>query len=158
MAFTSSLTPTPTAGKAVPYTWFTTLIANDNDLNDRGWSNYTPTWTNGTLGNGVLAGRYWQIGKLVIFRIDLIWGSTTSSSGSWAFSLPVTASNPSTRLFSVAVGEFIDTGTTAGDARGRINGTTTFLPFAGANQMGTTSPHTWANTDELHIIGVYEAA
>lgn len=156
MAFFSTLTPTPAAGKGIPFTWFTTLLGNDNDMNDRAWTSYTVTWTNGTIGNGILEGKFWRLGKLVVFRIDLIWGSTTTSSGTWSFSLPVSA--VSTRAYCVAHGDFIDTGTTDGDVRGRLTSATTFLPKAGASVLSPTTPHTWANTDELHMIGIYEAA
>jgi hypothetical protein len=60
------------------------------------WQAYTPVWTATTtapvLGNGVLAGRYCQIGKQVTGRIRLELGSTsTMGSGFWRFSLPVAA-------------------------------------------------------------------
>lgn len=157
MAFTSTLTPTPAADKGIPYTWFTTLLANTNDINDRAWTAYTPTWTNGTLGNGVLEGKYWRLGKLVVVRIDLIWGSTTSSSGAWSFSLPVSA--VATRSYSVSMGEYVDASpSSSGDIRARLTAATTITVLSGATQLNTTSPITWTTSDEMHLIGIYEAA
>jgi hypothetical protein len=58
---------------------------------------YTPVWTqnsvNPSLGNGSIAGRYIQIGKLVVAGGTLTFGSTTSTgTGLWIISLPVVGS------------------------------------------------------------------
>lgn len=60
------------------------------------WQAYTPVWTGSTtnpvIGNGVLAGRYCQIGKTVFYRGTLQAGSTTTfGSGTYGISLPVTS-------------------------------------------------------------------
>jgi hypothetical protein len=39
---------------------------------------WTATTTNPTIGNGTLTGRYIQLGKLVIYRIYLVGGTTTT--------------------------------------------------------------------------------
>lgn len=61
------------------------------------WQSYTPEWTTDgtqpTLGNGSLTGAYKVIGKICFVRVRLYWGTTTNSgTGTFYFSLPVTAS------------------------------------------------------------------
>lgn len=134
------------------------------------WAAYTPAWTalttNPVLGNGTLTGKFAQIGKTVVFRIDLTIGSTTSfGSGQWRFSLPVTS----------AAGTGMNVGGFYSDASGgpavwpvfggRGITTTTFEPFAPFSQTDTrvglltgAAPFTWATSDEVHFVGVYEAA
>jgi len=58
------------------------------------WKNYTIAWscvsgTQPSLGNGLLAGRYMQLGGAVFGRITFAAGSTTTfGSGSWQFTMP----------------------------------------------------------------------
>jgi hypothetical protein len=57
------------------------------------WQAYTPSWVStGTapaLGNGVLLGRYAQVGKVVHAYINFTLGSTsTQGTGTWYFTLP----------------------------------------------------------------------
>jgi len=59
------------------------------------WNTYAPTWTatttNPDIGNGVLDGRYKQVGKTVWFRLSILFGSTTDKGvGTWFLSLPST--------------------------------------------------------------------
>lgn len=42
------------------------------------WTDYTPTLTNTTLGDGTLIARYQQVANRVIVMFILNWGSTTS--------------------------------------------------------------------------------
>lgn len=54
------------------------------------WQTYTPTWTNGSIGNGTLTGRYLDMGTMQFISISMTAGSTTTfgAGGAWAFSLP----------------------------------------------------------------------
>lgn len=54
------------------------------------WQGWTPTWTSFTPGNATIVARYQLIGKTVHFRIRVLAGSTTTSSGSFGFTLPIT--------------------------------------------------------------------
>lgn len=165
MAFSSTLTPTPAVGKAIPYTWFTTLLANDNDINDRATTSYSPTWGNtgtaNTLGNGTLSGFYWRLGKYVFFRVALTWGGTTASgSADWTFTLPVTADS-----FGVAGGVHAiasDVSASQFYPISAINvSSTTFKVMTTASPMvavGTAAPFTWASGDALNIVGWFIAA
>lgn len=55
------------------------------------WTAYSPAWTNLTVGNGTVDASYIQHGKKVTYRGSLIWGSTTSISGSVQVAVPVAA-------------------------------------------------------------------
>lgn len=137
------------------------IVAIGTWLLSQTFTSYTPTWTNATLGNGTLTGKYFKIGKFVFFRIDVLWGSTTSSAGSWAFTVPVSQVIPS--ALTVGIGEAIDI--SSGQAwivRARATAATTFAPLTGdgAAMAGITgaAPFAWATGDEFHVSGFYEAA
>lgn len=59
------------------------------------WQSYTPTFTNFTLGNGVInEAKYVQVGKTVRVKMKVTLGSTSAVSGPIIASLPVNASSP----------------------------------------------------------------
>lgn len=134
------------------------------------WTSYTPTWTGATtnpvLNNGSFSGSaYAQIGKLVIFRIVLTMGSTTTyGSGAWSITLPVAPKNAGRWSFPAV--DISDTGTASYSGRMVAAGGSPagLLLTAGTSAGGpdrlitATVPHTWANTDFLTLNGVYEAA
>lgn len=127
------------------------------------WTAYTPTWTssptNPTIGNGVLLGRYFKLGRTVSISITLQFGSTTTAgSGGWAFSLPVA---PQTVYDQSLVARILDSGTDnkAGVANvsasaANINQVTA----EGGNTIGAGDPMVWATNDAVYITGVYESA
>lgn len=126
-------------------------------------SAFTPTLTNGSVGNGTLVGRYIQLGKLVYFHINLTFGTTTAISGVFSLSFPVAATANGGGTLRVVMGEAFDNSATQyWDVRGRLTNGTTFSLWTGdaasSAQLTTGSPFTWATSDELHVTGVYEAA
>lgn len=141
------------------------------------WSTWTPTWstTSGvntpSYGNATVSCEYCQTGDLVIARIEIIFGTTTSFGGggvgdNWSFSLPVTAAsvNNSTGHFELSIG--------ANDrryGRGRLYSTTTFglETSSGAVDGGvptntgavdSLTPETWASTNGIYGSLSYRAA
>lgn len=149
------------AGDAVPYTHLNSMNdeieAIESSLQTS--TSYTPTWTNGSIGNGTLTGRYVRSGRWVRFEIHMVAGSTTTFGGGseWTFSLPVTAVDVNGAVGSVHV---IDTGTAYYVGAAFLVTTTTIkMAVNGATSAFTsTSPHGWANTDVLRISGFYHAA
>lgn len=133
------------------------------------WASWTPAWTNVTIGNATVSGKYVQIGKTIIARLSVIWGNTTSASGSIVFSLPVTSATYGGTAnvgyigygtaYDVSAGVVYDTDitlpstTTAGVIAKAANGT-----WVTNATVSNTSPATWANTDEWNWNLVYEAA
>ena len=58
------------------------------------WFNYTPTWTNLTVGNaGTNTGRFQMIGKTVRVEVDFEFCSTSDVTGDVSVSFPVTAAS-----------------------------------------------------------------
>lgn len=127
------------------------------------WADWTPTWTNLTVGNGTLnKARYIQVGNTVTVQLEFTWGSTTSiTSGQHArVSLPVTAASG----LWVLTAYYLDAGTqhyvgnaligeyTASDA-GLHHSTGT-----GSGNVSNNAPFVWTTSDKMVITGTYEAA
>jgi hypothetical protein len=85
-----------------PRTWVASEVVTVAELNTEvrdaltgiqaGWTTYTPTLTNITIGNGSANGGYLQIGKTIFARFIFIAGSTTTyAAGALGVSLPVAA-------------------------------------------------------------------
>lgn len=133
------------------------------------WSSWTPSWTNLTLGNGVVVAKYQRVGKLIVARLNIIFGTTTSVSGSIIFSLPVNraafaGSSGLTpighcRLFDTsapATLEGVVISTAVGTALVAVyDSSGTYLVATGT---GTTVPFTWAVGDEVSLQIIYEGA
>jgi hypothetical protein len=132
------------------------------------WSTWSPTWTNVTIGNGVVTAKYIQMGKTVFGRVHIVFGTTTAVSGEFQFSLPVTAvALPGTAAVDpIGMGNMYDattnvykgivnlTSTTAACLRPILTSGTT------ANNSLTTNlvPGTWAVSWEVGLNFCYEAA
>ncbi|MFJ8110420.1 hypothetical protein [Streptomyces sp. NPDC096132] len=131
------------------------------------WTSYTPTWTavttNPVLGNGSISGKYIKVGRLVIFKITLIPGSTTTfGSGAYTWSLPVAAAGSS--IDDLGTARLTGSSTYIGQCIVGTGGTTvtaTFPTAANASiaaNMSPTTPATFANTNVLRLAASYESA
>lgn len=140
--------------------WYGILLAFSDS-----WSTYTPSWTaSGTapaLGNGTIAGRYAQVGKLIWCTGVLTMGTTTTfGTGTYSISLPVTATSASTGIY-VGSAYLHDNSLIAGRRTGAaaVVTTTTMNFFAATGGVVTpTVPFTWALSDKLSWTIFYEAA
>lgn len=157
-----------------PSTWVAGAVLTAAQLNQQvrdnfkaigdPWTAYTPTWAgstaNPTLGNGTIAGRYIQVGKLVIYSIQLTFGSTTTiGSGTYTFTLPVAARSASPRLPIGDVACFDASTLTARLGDCDTFSATTVAAFTNDNVRVThAAPFTWATGDTIGIQGMYEAA
>jgi hypothetical protein len=130
--------------------------------------NWIPTYTNLTVGNGIVVARYQQ-GEVVWFYFSLDFGSTSVMGTAPQISLPVTAGLPSNDL---------GAGNLIGTVRIRDSGTSSFMGSVSADTQTTmvprfmtvassqvrlstitvSAPMTWTTDDRLIIIGSYEAA
>jgi hypothetical protein len=126
-----------------------------------GWTTYTPTLTNCTLGNGTVTAKYRQIGKMVNVYFNFLLGSTSSIGSSPNFSLPVNAVVGSI-LYNAY---FQDAGTNT--YMGGINIAPTTAEIYIPNVSGTypsyaavtaTVPFTWTTNDFIRTIFSYEVA
>lgn len=152
------------AGHEPTSTELVTQVTNNFKALGDPWTAYTPVWTaSGTaisLGNGTITGAWMNTGKLVIGRIFLTMGSTTTyGTGSYSFTLPVN---------SAAGAQWLPIGgcTCRDSSPGTTYGTVSFTAGSGTAGGGTDAgtrvgqlvPFTWANTDTLAISFTYEAA
>jgi hypothetical protein len=129
------------------------------------WTNYTPTWTNFTVGNGSVVARYTQIGKVVFINLIVTLGSTSAVTGIIYASLPVTAANISgignytagiydATPFNIFLGTaFFNTTTQIGLKAQNSAGT-----YAVSAYTSSTIPMTWTQSDAFQINCNYEAA
>ena len=130
------------------------------------YADYTPTFTNFTLGNGTISkSRYAQSGKMVHFYGVVTLGSTSSVSGSLTIALPVTAA-ASTLGFATGVGQMGDDGV-GNYAAVAVRASTTNLTLIAIKSDGTyalqastssTVPFTWTTNDDFRWSLIYEAA
>jgi len=128
---------------------------------------YTPTITNGTLGNGTLTARYAQVGNLVFTKILFTLGSTSTVGTDLQFSLPVTAaSTANTQLVPVGMSLLEDTGVENFIGGARLYTTTTVAPYPfdpssskfRIGGLSATAPFTWGSTDKIGVHFWFEAA
>jgi hypothetical protein len=143
------------------------LRLNGSSL-DTGWTAYTPVWTatstNPVIGNGTITGAYKIIGKTCFVRVKLVIGTTTTTgTGPWEFSLPVSASTSDGIQFPCSM---LDNGFAW--YQGIINGTYTGATgkssiiaqspggFNSSEAVTAVHPFTWGSTDSLMFNGSYE--
>lgn len=150
------------------------------------WSSWTPTWSTSSgaatpsFGNATITGEYCQTGDLVVWRLEIVFGSTTNFGGggagdNWRFSTPVTALTTSQiagtgELHDAATGG--SPSTNRAPVRVRLTTTTTFElePMGGYTGaaggyaaapiavVDAITPWTWASSDAIRLSGEYEAA
>jgi hypothetical protein len=126
------------------------------------WDSFTVTFTNLTLGNGTAVGFYKQVGRVVCYRVQVTFGSTTSITGNVDIALPVTGAavlgvhqalfidaSPSTTYSGMAAPS-----TTVAQLRA-MNSSATYTTLAA---VAAAVPFTWTTNDIIRISGVYEAA
>ena len=165
----SSAIPTPSEGMVA--------ITTDNDELDYydgsawvagvpfgAWQSYTPTFTNFTLGNGVITlAKYVQIGRTVTVKVLVTLGSTSSVTGRIGFSLPVTAisenldRNIATAHLSAGgvVGQgYVVLGTTT---RADLNAQLASSTYVTGTSTGSAIPGTWAISNVWSTQFAYEA-
>lgn len=132
-------------------------------------SDWSPSYANLTIGNGIVVARYQQVGKVVWFYFSLDFGTTTSiTAAAPRISYPVIANLPTNDLGLTTVGRcyFRDaSGTTyVGQAIGqsqtdmKIQYLDSFTAAVRSFEVTATAPFTWATNDRLVVVGSYEAA
>lgn len=117
------------------------------------WTAYTPTWTNLTTNNALVTSSYQRIGRSILYRGIITFGSTTTTTGTFYPSSPFAANGAGQAISCV----IHDTGTRdyLGDI---ILGVGIVHSESGntglANQV---SPIVWTTGDYINWCGLYEA-
>ena len=128
------------------------------------WTSYTPTITNFTLGNGTVTARYKLIGKTLLLQCKIVFGSTSSISGSPIFYMPFSAKISNMQgTANILIQDFGTAYYKAMSADGAGNYFYIYAESANGTYVrdigiSSTVPMTWASTDYFIINGTYEAA
>lgn len=129
---------------------------------EQDWTSYTPAWTavtaNPAIGNGTITGSYARLGTLVVARVRILMGSTTSyGTGRWEISLPVTAASGTLDVGSVWLYDATSStghrpGVAVMSATDRVRLTST------TGDVATGTPIAWATSDQVRMSILYQAA
>ena len=142
-------------------------IAGLNATAFSAWQDWTPTFANFTKDTATIVAKYIQIGKTVHFRLSVVLDSSVMGSAP-TFSLPVTSATYGGSSLIPPIGQvgILDSGsalysgvalwttTTTATLRVSSAGSTYVSPVG----ISATVPMTWADGDEFHVEGTYEAA
>jgi hypothetical protein len=126
------------------------------------WTSFTPTWTNFTVGNAAVTGRYCKIGKVVDVYVKVTLGSTSSVTGTLIITNLPTASNSGmfearSYLLDQGVGGYFG-GLEIYGATGYISAFLSNSTYVTPSVANATVPFTWGNGDSFSIQARYEVA
>lgn len=144
---TSPTLVTPVLGAA------TATTINGAALDNLAWTAYTPSSafsTPGTSVMGAAAGRWKQIGKVVVFSADCTVTTVGTASGNWIVGLPTAAQSASTPVGATGK-EVITTGALL--AIQGVSATT-----VACNKFDNTSIALMGNGSRIIFVGTYESA
>lgn len=125
------------------------------------WASYVPSTANITVGNGTQSAFFTRIGRTIIVRWNLNWGSTTSFAGNIQVGLPVAASAASFNNGMVGSAYMLDAGTRELSGSTRFvtaSSTQVFVITGDGGTVNATVPWTWATSDNVSFTMTYEAA
>lgn len=138
----------------------TASVSTDvNTLDDYEEGTWNPTLTGLTIGNATgVAYRYVKIGQVCLVTLNFTWGSTSTSTGDWGFSLPFTAQDSGG-----GAAYCLDSGTAAYAlasivATGAYGSELRISDGTGAGFLGGTNPFTWASGDLFQMGLVYRTS
>lgn len=131
------------------------------------WTSWSPTLSGGWAnGNGVWTASYAQLGQIVIARGSFVVGSTTTKGSVMTISLPVNAATGTATTTNIGLANATVGGSTVQQLSGFLTSATAFQMFV-LNTAGTyltrasvtsTTPATWATSDNINFQVIYEAA
>lgn len=168
-AFSTDTTVTITGGS--DYTIANSAITDNyvsyevSPLGFPNWFNWTPTWTNVTLGAATNLGRFKMTGNAVFGVVKLTLTATTSFTGNVNFAPPIAVSASSGWVdANCGISRFSDAGTadhygTATFSSGNIFPLTinTSETYATQGAVNASTPMTWTTGDFLFVEFWYEA-
>jgi hypothetical protein len=133
-------------------------------LSPTSWTSFTPTIQNFSIGDGILTARYAQIGRTVLGTVQIVFGSTTSITGTPFVVYPTYPAVSPTYSYPMGALRCVDDSLNVrmnGVARA-ANGviTPTVFTIVGSrvsdDDITATTPFTWAVNDTLAYSFVYE--
>ena len=118
---------------------------------------YTPTLTNLTIGNGTLTSSYCRVNNLIHFQGKILFGSTTSVTGSVQVTVPISISTTqSSQGTALGTNTFYDSsvgtwflGIASANVAARFYPSIQYTnaSYAQFGNMNATTPMTWATGD-----------
>lgn len=145
-------------------TFATSAVLAAGDLNKIGgaWTSWAPGYTNMSVGNGTVLSAYEQLGRVVIWRYKITFGSTSTMGTSPTITIPVAAATnnecESTMVYfwtgSASAGLLAKSGST---------GVTPIIyqtagTYVALNGITASVPATWATSHSLSFVYIYEAS
>ena len=127
-----------------------------------GWTTWTPTYTNITIGDGTVIARYQKIGKTVNLFWDFVLGSTSAIGTNPSFTLPINAAQQNVifnaRLLDAGVTVYFGIGRllTAAISLQEMRVNATYGDIIGG--FTATVPFTWTTNDKITLQASYEVA
>lgn len=116
-------------------------------------TSWTPSWTNLSVGNGVVTASYSRSGDSVQANVKLVLGSTSSVSGSVSTTLPVATTSTQPHVGGAVL---TDAGTRTYCGNSFQNGSSiTVFHTEGVGTITSTSPFTWTTNDEIYYSVTY---
>lgn len=131
------------------------------------WVAWSPTWTNLTIGNATTSYKYIQVGKIIFFRVGVVFGTTSAMGSTPSFTLPVASLDygGGARIIGslwiddtgIANYQGIVSGSGATSGAGLVvhNAASTYLT---ETPLSATIPMAWGNGDAFVASGFYETA
>lgn len=128
------------------------------------WIDFTPVWSNLTVGNGTLYGRYQQFGKTLHFEVAFTMGSTSSMNANVpALTLPVSINSSWSYYIAIGIGTVLKAGAATYPANMIRSGeifigvlpSGTYIRGGGVTQ---NIPVTFTTNDGWFFSGTYETA
>jgi hypothetical protein len=128
---------------------------------DIAWSDYTPTFSNFTLGNGTVSGKYFRIGRFTHFIVQVTLGSTSSVSATGGIQASLPVAYASTARFhgtarmavgSTFLGTLIGSGGNAVMYVNNVSGT-----YETVTLTTNAIPGAWTTGHTFLMQGTYEA-
>jgi hypothetical protein len=126
---------------------------------------YTPVWgsfgTAPALGNGTITGRYYRLGALVVVKVMVTMGSTTTFGTSiYTLTLPTGLPSISHDMFHGTSARLLDSSVPlSAQSFAFFNNTTSMVALTDAGSLvAATVPFTWATGDILSMSAIYETS
>jgi hypothetical protein len=137
------------------------LIPNLGATNFGSWTNYTPTNSGITVGNGTQLARYTEVGKMVTVSYKFILGSTSSVSGAVTVGLPFAIGNNTVATCAVITTDFAGATYTSMGFIDSSTGGVLIRPVKTNATYGTWDDNlggawSWATSDNIYFTITYE--
>jgi hypothetical protein len=153
---------------ASPFPFSVGAVLTAAQMNSIGESlTYTPTAVNWTIGNATVTGRFVRVNKFVYVRVDIVWGTTSTVTGTgMQVSLPTASQNGNGNAplgavwwYDASAGAQVY-GLVAGVDVNNVmfNAMSSDAANVGVRYSAAGSPFTLAVGDGIYMYFVYEAA